>query len=238
MKTFVLMVVAVLMAGSAFAGPINVCSTGFTANCAAPAGAGTADGNYTLVAVPPGAPAGGPAYVTQNGGYPLVNGVWILNGSGSAWISPTPNPGDNLAGSNWTTGQHYIYQTTFDLPVGLLSATITGDWASDNAGMAILLNGNNIGSTVPYGTSGNYSFQHFTPFAVSNLSFFQPGVNTLQFIVSNGSTAGEVPGPSGLRVQIRDAEFTATSNQVPEPGTFALLMLGLPVGLYFRRQRS
>jgi hypothetical protein len=158
-------------------------------------------------------------------------GPWTAdNPSSSAWIAPTAHQGDAVEGS--PSNLNYVYETTFDLPSGFSAPVINGLWAADNAGISILLNGHDIGSTIAYGagtTQDPYGFAHFTSFTVDTASWFQSGVNTLDFVVANGNGGGDTNGPSGLRVQITDATFTEA---VPEPATFGLMLLSLPVAWF------
>lgn len=239
MIKFLLITLSLLLAGSLAAGPIFLCGTGMADDCKTLAtyAAGATDSHYTLVAVPPSGGAinpavVGPTYLTQGGSWPVGGAAWAENGPSSAWISPTQNPANLIQGSDFANGLYYVYQTTFDITEPFDEAVINGEWASDNAGIAILLNGHNIGSTIDYGVPGNYSYQHFTSFTISDASWFRLGTNTLQFVVSNGNGTTDILAPSGLRVQMTGA--TAQ----PEPATFGLLMFGLPLAWFVNRKRA
>ena len=236
MFKFSLILVSLLLVVSAAASPIlDLCGTGLAVDCQTLATYAlfATDLHYQLVAVPPNGPGPnavtGPAYLTQDGPFPL-NGPWMANGPSSAWIAPTAHQGDNVQGSDLTNNLHYVYETTFNLPANFGSAVINGLWAADNSGIAILLNGHNIGSTFAYGPP--YGFAYFTGFTAT--SGFQVGLNTLEFVVANGNGGSDTAGPSGLRVQITDATFTG----VPEPATFGLLLFGLPVAWFLNRKRA
>ena len=108
------------------------------------------------------------------------------------------------------------FRLTFDL-TGLdpSTATITGQWATDNFGPDILINGMSTGNT-----SGG--FGSFTAFSVS--SGFVDGINTLDFVVQDfgviaGFRVGEISGMA-----------------VPAPATFLLLALGGRRGTRRRRR--
>lgn len=98
---------------------------------------------------------------------------------GSGWIWQTAN--------NQPTNVALSFETTFDLTgYDDTTAIITGDWAVDDRGLGISLNGRAIGLT------NNSGYSLLTSFAIS--SGFQPGVNTLTFTVRDDGVAG------GLRV--------------------------------------
>ena len=122
---------------------------------------------------------------------------------------------DDLVGP----GGLFTYQTTFDLS-GLdhTTASILGRWATDDQGIDILINGTATGNT-------SASFGVFTDFTIN--SGFIAGVNTLDFVVTNGH------GPTGLRVEITNANAVA----LDEPYALALLGLGL-LGLGINRHKK
>jgi RHS repeat-associated protein len=134
-----------------------------------------ADPHYTLTSFPSGTV---PPAVTVPAGYPF--GVWIANTTTSKWIGPNTTSANGPVGS-------YTYETTFTLPTSFSTASITGEWATDDEGVNILLNGNSIGIT------NNKLFQ-LTSFTISNSSDFKAGTNTLDFVVKNDG------GPTGLEV--------------------------------------
>ena len=117
-------------------------------------------------------------------------GAWLSNTVTSKWISPSTNQ-SQVNGGN--ADGNYTYRTTFDL-TGLDpgSASITGQWATDNGGL-IKLNGNSTGQT-----TGIEEFGGFTPFSIS--TGFVSGVNTLDFVVNN--YPGPDFNPTGLRVEL------------------------------------
>ncbi|MBZ5726661.1 MAG: PEP-CTERM sorting domain-containing protein [Acidobacteriia bacterium] len=238
-SSFILFALAfVLSVSTAGAGtmPIPVCNTGVTADCTALNTFPNFDAHFSLVQVPlvgtSTQPAfTGPAFVTTQG-FPLDGTAWIGNGPNSLWITPTANQADNVQASSNADGiLDYVYETTFDLPAGFLNAVLEGLWSTDNAGLAIVLNGHDLGASIPYGTSGNFSFQSFTAFSAADQSFFVAGTNALDFVVQNGNFANDTDGPSGLRV-----EFTNATFDTPEPATAGLLLLGVPVLWFLKRK--
>ena len=145
---------------------------------------GSADLHYRLVYSDDPAYPGPQAVVMTNGAWPVIPGTYMTNGPSSAWISPGINGTPNAVGN-------YAYQTTFNLAtLDPATARITGGWASDNGGFAILLNGTDLGITNPNG------FWSFTSFEITN--GFRVGANTLTFVVHNDGP----PGPTALRVEL------------------------------------
>lgn len=114
--------------------------------------------------------------------FPIVDGPWLANSDTSQWIAPR---GDSAEAA----GGDYTYRLTFDL-TGFDPATalLRGHWASDNGGVAILLNGTDLGLTNDAG------FASLTNFQIVDAPFIS-GENTLDFVVNNLSV-----GPTGLRV--------------------------------------
>lgn len=121
---------------------------------------------------------------------------WIANGPISQWIAPDPN--QDFSGLGDSDG-NYIYRLTFDLTgFDPNTASISGQWAVDNTGEDILINGvstgNYVNSSLPIG---------FSPFTINE--GFVEGLNTLDFLVFN---IPEPTGtnPTGLRVEFLSSE--------------------------------
>ena len=129
----------------------------------------------------------GKAYAaTSAQGFPIP--PWIGDSSVSAWISPTT---DTMAVGG--TRANFSYQTTFDLTgYDPATAVIVGQWATDNNGIDVLING------VSTGQANTAQFASYTPFRIN--SGFVSGVNTLTFIVNNADGPGN--NPTGLRVEM------------------------------------
>lgn len=176
-------VLTLSIAVAAIAAPIpGLFNTGVDGDGALLADSGVVDPHYTIIQSPDvGLP--GPDAVTLNSGFPVP--PWLAEGPDSRWIAPSAASGNGNEGQ-WT------YRISFDLTgFDEASAEITGDWAVDNGGTAILINGSDTGNV---NTGG---FGAFTAFSVT--SGFIAGVNTLDFVVSNAPTGAN---PTGLRVEI------------------------------------
>ena len=171
-------------------------NTGVDASGAVLAG-GATDPFWTLQVNPDG---GSTNVYVGNDGFP---GVWLANSTTSKWVGPRAS----LSDTNIAQGD-YRYRTTVDL-TGRDTNTviIVGQWASDNWGGPVSVNGTvvNVPASFNYG-----SWTAFT-LASTNATFL-PGVNTIDFVVNNAAA-----GSTGLRV-----EFTMAS---------ARTLPGIPAGI-------
>ena len=208
-----LALVMLMVAGLAQPAAISIFSTGVDAGGSVLPDGTVGDPHYTLVSVPGGTSA--IRILTSLSGFPIP--PWVADNSTSAWIGPDTTDAEGPVGD-------YLYRTTFDL-TGLIAATasLSGRWSSDNAGLDIILNGVSTGINSPSLTS----FETFTPFTIN--SGFVSGVNELIFRVNNAG------GPTGLRVEIAG---TADPSAVPEPASFVLVGLGLTAAHVVRRARQ
>jgi hypothetical protein len=156
-------------------------------------------------------------------------------GAASKWISV--NGFNTTLQTDIDPSGTYTIRTTFTLPSFVAgTAGFVGNFASDNQLNGILLNGNSLTGIggVP---SDPFGWRTFAANGTLN-NFFQAGLNTLDFIVVNGSNNNgntQPPNPMGLRVAFSSSSVMA----VPEPATVALWGMGA-VGLAafrFRRRR-
>jgi hypothetical protein len=102
------------------------------------------------------------------------------------------------------------------------TAVLIGQWATDDAGVDIRINGVSTGNTAA-------GFTGWSAFTLSG--GFIAGINTLDFIVSN--SPGDSGNPTGLRVEMLG---TADPAGVPEPMSLVLLGSGfVALGMLRRR---
>lgn len=185
------------------------------------------DPHYSLVSVPFGTTV--TRVRTQAGGYPA--NVWVGDDTASAWIGPNNNGGilpPGAFGQVYGPVGFYDYRTTFVLP-SAGTVAVVGQWAADDTGESVTLNGASGGFFLPAGDA------NWTSFSIRGTGL--AGVNTLDFHVQNADQGflegSPMPGPTGLRVEITSANFVANS---PEPGSVGIISCGLLALLLRRRQ--
>ena len=163
----------------------------------APAANGSADLHYILAASVDPNFQGPEAYVVNDNGFPIP--PWIASGPKSKWIGPQADQSFGNAEGDYT------YQTFIDLTgYDPTKVRLVGQWAADNTGLDILVNGVSTGAMSP-------GFDTFTPFIIS--SGLQAGLNVLDFQMNNLPTT---PNPTGLRVDL-EAQVTIPSSVLSCP---------------------
>ena len=150
--------------------------------------------------------------VVENGNQAAVvistlPGTYFANDAQSQWVWQ--------AGNGLPINVTRRFLTTFDLTgFDETTAVINGLWGTDNQGLDILINGVSTGNNLLGVVTSNFSQLH--SFAIS--SGFGVGVNTLEFIIQDNG------GVSAFRAQLTG---DARAQGVPEPGTLAIVALGL-----------
>lgn len=164
---------------------------------ATPAGAGTNDLHYVMTQSPDPSFPGPAVKVVDEATSPI--GPWILNDQYSKWVGPRQDANNsNRAGI-------YRYQTTFDLGLGSAdTAAIALRWAADNDTRAYL-NGVPVVGLVPID-----NFRRLNEALITD--GFRPGINVLEFEVTNTDLGG--PSPTGLRVEVIRAQAARNPNRV------------------------
>jgi hypothetical protein len=206
-----------LLAAGTFVVPIraNVISSLYGSgvnNSHVPLSDGAVDPHYTLTASPDSSFPPGSLFAVNSNAIGFVSGPWAGNGPNSRWIAPS------AAAQNFAAGL-YTYHTEFSLSgFNPSTASISGQWAMDDAATDLRLNGFSTGIV----RSGSFNFFNLTSFTIS--SGFLPGLNTLDFVIQNAPPNGSDPNPSGLQVALN-----GTATPVPEPGACMLAALGFTI---------
>ncbi|MEN9019982.1 MAG: LamG-like jellyroll fold domain-containing protein, partial [Verrucomicrobiales bacterium] len=122
------------------------------------------------------------AIVLNSTVFPIVSGPWVPNSETYKWIGVGED-------NNGPVGD-YLYRLTFDLSAfDPDNVFLEGQWATDNLGGALILNGEDTG------IANEAQFTAFTSFRLE--TGFVSGMNTLEIPVNN---APEGDNPHGLIV--------------------------------------
>jgi hypothetical protein len=184
-------------------------NTGTDATNTALASDGLVDPHYVVISSTSGGVFPAPAFTYTHPAY-------AANDADSRWISLGVDGGP---GNNTTQ-----YRLTFDL-TGYDPATafINGLWGADNSA-TMFLNGVD---------TGNQVFDFGSLYAFSLTSGFVSGLNVLDFFVTDAGP------PTALRVDGLSGQAALANGAVPEPATWAMMLLGFgAIGFTMRRRRA
>jgi hypothetical protein len=198
----------ILWAGQSMADPIaGLYDTGVDSNGVSLPDGTFPDPHYTIISSADGSVASTTTVKTSASGYPVAGPpYWNADSSTSAWIMPSAGYPDNLMPYTY-----YDYLTTFTLPAGATSVSISANLVVDNEETNILLNGVTVGAPQ---IDTYTSLETYTPISFSSNNVLA-GINDLVFVVYNAG------GPTGLRVD--GITGTYTSVDVPEPAGIGLI---------------
>ena len=162
------------------------------------------------------------------------------------------------AGNNTGGSSYWTDTATFSLPANAINASLNISLASADDRFVVQLNGTDVIATGIFGPgTGSFRYTAISPNDpraflangaqnVTVASGFQAGVNTLLFIVNDTGNGifGDLVGGSNGTAGPTSYQFNGTitydlSGGVPEPATWALLILGFgAVGGAMRRRSS
>ena len=132
----------------------------------------------------------------------------------SRWITPRADASEVVPG-----GYRYRLIFAIDNPAQVATAALAGNVATDDGNGGVFLNGNQV----TFGASG---FVGFTALDIPAGSPFVAGLNTLDFVVSNGDT-GAPTNPSRLRVD----DLVLSGVTITQPPLLTLARTGSDIQL-------
>lgn len=188
-------------------------NTGTDASNAALVGPnGTTDPHYVITS------STSPGFAGNNA-VTYFNGAYQPDDATSRWISLSST---GTPGSNTTT-----YELTFNLTgFDPSTASITGSWGADNIA-TMLLNGAPTGNVL----TNPSNFGSLTLFSIT--TGFVSGINTLDLVVTDQGA------PTAVRVDNLRGTAQALAGGVPEPSTWAMMLLGFgAIGVFLKRSRK
>ena len=133
--------------------------------------------------------------------------AWFANDADSSWMGATPggmtpaslvpflDQAANFNPDSVAPQGLYYYSTKFFVPAGADPHEVLGQWAIDNTGMAIFLNGVPQNGFTNDGIFFSFSTFHLDPAAL------RVGMNTLTFVNLNGTYNSTNGNPSGMRIK-------------------------------------
>lgn len=197
--TLATLLICLGLGSSASADPISVFGTGLD-DSGAPLAGTAADPHYAILET------GTQAVVLNNN-----ISLYFPNNANSQWLWETS--------SGRPAFVTRTFRTTFNLTgFDPSTASLTGRWGADNIGVDVLLNGTSTGISLPDGTTTD-NFASLHEFNIG--SGFQPGVNTLDFVVQ------DIGGRAAFRTELSGTANPATTTApTPEPSSILLFALG------------
>ncbi len=170
---------------------------------------GSVDPHYVIASSPDGGPLNELTMDSSNpGNFPIP--PWLGDDTLSRWDSESTDHDGNEGVGTFNNVTTFVSSTAG-------TVTITGQWASDDGGTNILLNG------VSTGITGG-AFTAWSQFTITGP--VTAGVNTLDFIQTNNG------GPGGVRVEFTGGTVT------PEPASLLVWGLAIAGGLVALRRRK
>ena len=171
---------------------------------------GQPDPHYVLISSADSAYQGPAVYVPTSAPIP----PWVAEDNDSRWITPRADASEVVPGA-----YRYRLIFTIDNLAQVATAALAGNVATDDGNGGVFLNGNQV----TFGASG---FVGFTALDIPAGSPFVAGLNTLDFVVSNGDT-GAPTNPSGLRVD----DLVLSGVTVTQPPLLTLVRTGSDIQL-------